>query len=404
MYSVSSEFAAIIAQKNARLLRRLFIGSSDYSQSVMKYPTLSKQWDDLRAQTATINLSNADQTFNFLVADPTKLRSACAIKFGVTKYTYLVSGYVTDGYVEDTAEELTTMFAGTIDAARFSDSNLDITLIDKFKYLSERKIGDTTSPVNYTSSAYLIHDLAWYVCTSYGGLSAAVTSSNPDIDYASFSSWTSVFSADNVRASAYLTGQQPIEILRKLAKLTQSAIYVENDKIKFQRFSLADVAVNTFTSEDIINANATLDDRKIVNRQFVSADYDVTSKAFGITVLNVNSSSVNNYGLRENLIDDTFVWLTDSVSALNLAQRMITSKSEVYPAYELNVPMQGSLLTVGDTIGFIDPGINVSGNFRIMSERLNLDTGQKTFSIDLSQYGTPFTLDVSALDGTHILI
>jgi hypothetical protein len=388
LYSVSSDFQVSAAAKNAAWTRQLLIGDSDYTDAVLKWPTISKKWDGVNPQTVVIDLANEGQLFNFLMTDPTKMHSTVSLKMG---FTYVGS------------EELLTMFSGTIDSARYSGGSCKLTLIDKFRKLADRKVGDTTSPVSYTASSYLVHDMGWYACTSLGGLSAITSTNNPDIDYQSWSSWSSVFSVDNVRVKAQLTGQTPLEMLRKLSMLTQSAIYVENDKIKFGRFTIAGSGWITLDNSKVVDAEATLDDRQLVNKQYVSAAYDTTSKSFGITVQDVSTYSVNSYGIRENLIAESFVWLTDSVSALNLAQRIITSNKDIQSRYSIKAPIHSVLSTIGDAVLFQDTMLDVSDTYRIMEETLNMDSGLKTFSVDQTQYFGAFILDVSALDSSDVL-
>src|SRR4030065_1542424 len=89
MYQVSSYFAEQIARKNLALRRSLTIGGSDYSAYVLKWPTISKKWDDLRPQTVTINLANEGRTFNFFSVDPTTMRNTVLITAGGQKNLYI---------------------------------------------------------------------------------------------------------------------------------------------------------------------------------------------------------------------------------------------------------------------------------------------------------------------------
>ena len=552
MYSVTSDFQVSAAAKNAVWKRQLLIGSSDYTDDVLKWPTISKKWDGVNPQTVTIDLANEGKLFNFLMTDPTKMHSTTSLKLGfhnqqaysedlaqasawtmhnlsvgssgitiagfptkrltlsggstnhyfsghttisgrdVAKsfaidvtginsksvyvelgqhavnftwdgprtisvnqlggvghyeiiddyqailYASAVANNVTYGAVypcqtaafsgdgqyvdvtramyEDnttkhntynktgaTADELLTMYSGTIDSARYSGGTCKLTLIDKFRKLADRKVGDSTVPVAYTASSYLVHDMGWYACTSLGGLSAITSTNNPDIDYQSWSLWSSVFSTDNVRVQAQLTGQTPLEMLRKLSLLTQSAIYVENDKIKFGRFTIAGSAYITLDNSKVVDAEATLNDQQLLNKQYVSAAYDTTSKSFGITVLDASTYSVNRYGVRENLIAESFLWLTDSVSALNLAQRMVRTGRDIQSRYSIKAPLHSVLSTIGDVVLFQDALLDVSDTYRIMEETVDMDSGLKTFGVDQTQYFGAFTLDVSELDGADVL-
>ena len=389
MYSVSSAFTSLAAQKNAEWLRSFLIGSSDYATYVMRWPSFENKWDAIRPSTPSVDCQNENGEFNVFISNPTLMRSSASLRLGLQ--------------VSPSSVEWLTLFTGTLDALRFAGGGVSVTLIDKFKRLADLKIGDTTTPTAYTSSAHFIHDMAWYVCTSHGGLSATADSSNPDLDYPSWSSWAAVFSVDNVRCSANFTGQTPLEGLKKLAELTQSAIFIQDGKITFQRFSLVGADSAVLSNENTIDVNATLDDRMLVNKSYVSGDYDVTSKKFNITTLATDSVSVDSYGIREKLVAENFVWLTDSISTLNLCDRIIQTQSEIKPRFLVKAPLDNIAITIGDTLGFVDAQLNLNNSFRVMEEKVDMDTGAKSWVLDQTQYIGAFKLDISALDGADIL-
>lgn len=385
MYSVTSSFIYLASQKNAAWQRKFLIGSSDYSAFVMGWPSISRAWDDCAPGLVTIDLSNAGQTFNFFLADGTLLHAECSLQLGL-------------------AGEYISLLSGTIDALRFRDGKCGMTLVDKFKKLSDRRIGDTTTPKDYTGSDYMVHDLAWYVCTSHGGLSALTSTNNLDLDYASFGSWTAVFSLDNIRMKAQFTGQTASEMLRKIAFLTQSAIWIENNKLKFVRFSVADSSAMQFDDTTVLDGEMTMDERDLVNKMYVGANYNVTSMSYPITVNDSSSSSISRYGYKERIINETFVWLADSNSALNFAQRMVISGKELVPQVVIDAPLQGVHITIGDTIAVNDPQLGVSDSYRIMQETIDMDSGKKSYVVDQSQYLLGFTLDYSALDSVDVIL
>ena len=380
-----SEISYRAQQENAMWERQFLIGTSDYSSKVVRWPSISKVWNDINPKTVTIELSNEDRTFNFLASDPTKMRNEVSLSLGFELASML------------------TMFEGTIDAVRYNKGACSLTLVDKLRKLTDRKIGDSTSPVSYTASNYLVHDLAWYAMTSMGGLSAVANSSNPDIDYLSFSSWSGVFSIDNVRVQAHLTGQPPLDILRRLSQLTQSAIYDENGKIKFVRFTLASSPSFTLADSGTVDAQATLDDRELINRAAVSAAYNVDSQSFGITAIDLSSDSQVSYGLREEVVSENYVWLTDSVSALNLAQRMIVTNKNMQNKYSITTPLTSIGVEIGDAVVYQDSFLQVDDTFRVMGMTTDMQTGKKTIEIDRSQYFSAFYLDVSTLDSAAVL-
>ena len=312
-------------------------------------------------------------------------------------------------YIPTSAEavdgtEMLTLFAGTIDAARYREASCSLTLIDKFRRLADKLIGTTTTPTNYTSSDYLVHDLTWYAMTSHAGLSSVKSSSNPDIDYTSFSSWTSVWSTDNVRLRASFTGQKVVEALKTISDLTQSAIFIEQDRLKFHRFSLADSTQLQLDPAIILDSELAFDDRELVNKYYVGAGYDATSGSFAMTCFAIDSDSVSRYGTREASLMEKTVWLTDSVSALNAAQRVVLSQSEIQGKHTVNSTLSGLHVTIGDCVLYVDSHMQFNDNFRVMGETIDMDSGKKTFSIDQSQYFNGFRLDYSALDSSDVLL
>jgi len=406
MYNVSSSFIYRASAHNAAWRRKFTLGTSDYSNHVMGWPAVSRSWDSISPTSVTINLSNNDRTFNFFLTDGTKLHASAAVQMGLIQDNYVVDGYVVDGYVlqsDVVSGDYIDVIAGTIDSLQFANNQCAATVIDKFKTLTTKIVGDTTSPASYTGSSYLVHDLAWYVCTSHGGLSALTSTSNPDIDYASFSSWTSVFSADNVRMKAQFTGQQPSDILKRIAAMTQSAIWIESNRVKFVRFTVAGESSLTFDDSITIDGSQVMDERSLVNKFYVGAAYDTTSRTYGITVNDSNSSSISRYGLKEKTSNEALIWYVDSGSALNLAQRMVLTGKEIFPRLQINTPLTGIHLTIGDTLTISDTHLQSSDNYRVMSETLDMENGKKSFTVDQTQFLSGFTLDVSALDSSEVL-
>ena len=389
MYAVSSGFASTAARSNAPWRRRFTLGGSDYTSKVLKWPKIVNKWNDIKPGTMTIGLANEDRLFNFFLSSPTTLKNSGLVQLG---FEYAVG-----------SEEFITLFQGQVDAVRLREGECSITLADKFKLLSDRIVGDQTTPTNYVGSSYLVHDIAWYLCTSHGGLSAIQSTSNPDIDWASFNSWSSVFSADNTRVKAQFKGGKINTMLKRVSDMTQSAIRIENNKVKFNRFTIADTIAATLNDSTVMESDLTIDERAIINRVAVSADYNTTSDSFVIKVVAATSSSINSYSLKEELFDDADIWFVDSVSALNLAQRLLTMYDEPFGQLQVKSALSGIVATVGDTISFVDSFYGLNRSYRVMEHEVELDAGTTSYKIDDSQLVVPFTLDVSLLDGTDIL-
>lgn len=388
MYNVTSWFQQQLELKASEPRRVFTIAGSDYSDYVLKWPTLGQKWNEVRAQNLTIDLANEDQSFDFIRSDKTTLRSACAVQFG---FTHPTSG-----------DELVTLFSGTMDKVRYQKGACALSLLDKFKQLSERVMGDRDTPATFTDSS-TPPDIAWAAITSYGGYSAVESTSNPDIDYTSYLEWAAVFSADTVLMNAHVEGKKCSEVLKKISRYTQSAIYVQEDRIAFKRFGLADSASTGLDNSTIVDLTLAIDDEDIVNRQYVYGAYNVDSRDWGLQVFDVVTSSVNSYGPREQIEKDDTIWYVDSVSASTLAQKITSAAGEPYDRVTVQTTLFGALRQVGETITVVDSTQGIDAGFRVMEYTLNLDRGLYSAEIDRSQYLTPFTLDVSTLDGPDVL-
>lgn len=371
--------------------KRVFtIGGSDYSDRVLKWPTFESKWDDVRPTQLKVDLANEDQALNFFRQNKINIVTSAAVQVG---YTHPTSG-----------DELLTLFSGALRSVEYIGGKVQVSVMDKFKQLSERALGSDASPVSYVSSEHLVSDLAWYLVTSHGGLSSIESTSNPDIDYASFLDWASVFSGDNVRIKARFTGAKITEALRKISRVTRSAIFRGDNKISFRRFSLVDSLQTVLNKERLIDSRLLIDDRAIVNKQYVFFDYDVDSRYHTKTIVDQASASVNSYGLHEDTEEDRNIWYVDSVSALNLAQRITLVRGEPFNALRARTTLVGVVRQIGEMIVHTDElNEDTSNTYRIMGAKYNLEDGEVTFELDASQVNNAFTLDVSSLNGSDVL-
>lgn len=384
-YTVSSAFVDAISAKHVGNLRRRFIvGSTDYSDYVVKWPKFKRSWNDVKPGDLQIKLNNAEKVFNFFREDTTTLRATCAVQVGI-------------------GSEYITLFSGQSNRVLYSDEALTLNITDKFKQLAERIAGTDENPVDYTGSSYFVHDLIWYLCTSHGGLSAVASTSNADIDYASWSDLAAVFSADSVRAKAYFKGRKVNEYLRDIADLTETSIYIKNNRISFHRFNLMDEALIEFTQDEQFEFELEVRDSDIINKQWVFFDYSVASDYFTKAAYSQATDSVNSYGRREEATKNKNVWYVTSASALNLAQRKTRAYKYPFDRVSVKVPLVGAIYQVGDSCVVTDNHLEMSNNFRIMSSEVDLHEGTARFEVDQSQAASGFRLDSSALDGSDVL-
>lgn len=366
------------------------LGQADYSDRVLKWPKVKRDWNSVRPQDLSVDFANEDGALNFFYKDGASLTKRCLVRFG---FTHPTSG-----------DELVTLYSGKTDHLQYRNGKVTLSLLDKFKQLTEREVGMNGSPVTFTDST-LPSDIAWVVVTSWGGYSAVQSTSNPDIDYQAWLDWAAVFSVDQVYMNGSIEGRKCAEVLSAMAPYTQSAIYVENDRLVFRRFSAADSAQTALNNDGIIDLELEVNDADIVNKQYVLGGYDPAVDTYTVTGLSVVTTSVNTFGPREQTEKTQFIWYVSSTAANVMATRITYVTQTPYPKIKVTAPLLPALRQVGDTITVTDDERQISGeSYRLMGYSFDLDTGMYEADIDASQYSGQFTLDVSTLDNTVELL
>lgn len=285
----------------------------------------------------------------------------------------------------ETNDELLTMFSGTVADLTFKDGALDLRIVDKVQRLSDRIVGTSNSSTVFSGSTLLPSDIAWTLCTCYGGLSTVQSTSNPDIDYASWRIWANAFSLDQIYMGAHFKGQKVTEALRKLTENTQSAAFMANDKLTFARWTATDSGVLQLTDNHIKTLGVKIKADALINKQWVEFNFNVQSKNWSNAVFEANTASINSYGTRETIMKDESLWYTTSASALNLAQRFLLINQLPYDQVDLTTPLVALYKQVGDTVNVTDSHLDLSDSWRIMEMALNTDDGSMELVIDNSQ-------------------
>lgn len=309
----------------------------------------------------------------------------------------VIATYVNSIPALSTTVEQAPLFTGTVSRIAYGNEALAVTAVDKFKQLADRKIGTPDQPVDYTTSNYLVSDVAWYICTSYGGLSALTSSANPDINYSSFSTWAEVFSGDSTLVKGLFDGQSCMEALRKIARVTHSSIFVEAGKLKFKRVGLANTVVDSYGNSELEDCSLSFETEDIINRQLVAGGYDVSS-GFGWTITQEVAASVNSFGPRESLQNDQNVWYITSGTAINHAQRSLILTANPDDRLRVKTGLRGYLRSVADTMTIVDSFNGIAGDYVAHGVELDLDEGRSIFDLRAIVVKNPFRLDVSSLD------
>lgn len=377
-YDVSSAFLAEVIKTSAKIDRKFYVGSDDYSDYVTKWPRISRKWNDLKPKTASLTVANQENDFAGFISDKTRLRDLCSIEIGVE--------------VAANSYEYVQAFAGTIRGLNFQKSgNLSFKIVDKLKPLSERIVGTDETPKVYSED--LVSDVAWDLLTTYGGLDSVESTSNPDINYSEFLSWAEIFSNDTVLISAQFTGQKVTECIRTLGRMSASGIFEENGKIGFARYSVASVEPFSLSPGAVLSLDMAINDDTIINKQHVKAGYSVTSDYHAIEVFDTASASVNSFSLREEVEEDDKLWYISSATAQNFAQRMTSLYSEPYEEYRMEVALPLLGRGIGETIAISYAQLGVADTFRIMGYDFDVGKLEFTAEIDASQLSGIFTLD-----------
>ncbi len=380
-YQVTSWFVDQTAEKTSAPKRVFTIGDSDYSGRVLRWPRLARSWNDIRPVALSIDLSNEDQEINFFKDDKTHLRSECKVSIGFTH--------------PDSGDELIDVFTGRVDKVKYSRGLVNLQMLDKIKDFAEAVVGTSDEPVTFTDTDYLPSEIAWTLVTCYGGLVDSRDAANEDIDYPSFETWAGVWSGDNVFMKARFDGVKVNDALRRLGRVTNSAIFVENNKLGFFRFAEADSHETLIDDDTAMGITLEIDDQAIVNKQWVYAAYDVDSRYHTIATFGVNIASVNSFGLREEVERDESIWYVSSATAQNLAERLVDFASSPYEKYRIEGALTPLARQIGETVRIVDGylGVNSSFTWRVMGYEIDLDRGRSAIQVDGSQIYQDFILD-----------
>ena len=396
-FDVSSWFLEQLTLSSTAPKRVFTISGSDYSERVVKWPKFKRSWNAIRPTNLAINLVNDDQGLNFLVDTPTSMTGSCDIRLGFTRgeYPYTVEHPYTVEYLYQHEDELIHLYAGTIEKAEFARGAVTLRLLDKMKAFTERVVGSSDEPVVFSGANLLPSDVAWTLCTCYGGLSNVQSDSNPDIEWSSFTAWAAVFSGDNVLVGAQYEGMKVVEALKRLSMYTDSAIFEEHGQVEFRRFSSIDSKTTVLDDDSIIDLSLTVDDAAIVNDQHVYADYSVGSDSWALDVISQDSASIEDYGYRENVLKDTSIWYINSVSAINVASKRTGDLSSPVKRFTIDSMLLPITRSLGETIRISDSflGVTSSTGWRMMEFEVNVETGRTRVTADGSQLGYPFILD-----------
>jgi hypothetical protein len=301
-------------------------------------------------------------------------------------------------------DELIRVFTGFLKTVKYNKGKCTALLKDKLWGLSERVAGDSTNPVSMSA---IPSDIAWTLCTCYGGLDSTASTSNADIDYTSFQEWAAVLSADAITCDVYYDGTKVRKALTALAEYNDSANWVEGDgKIYFERFAEATSLDTLLSEQEQIELKIDIDDKRLINKQDVYGNYDITSRDWFLNVSDVASASVNSYGIREDVLKNKMVWFTSSINALNIAARRTTLFAEPPKAFDIQTAGVGLEMQISETVRMVDSFMSITSEdaWRIVGLKFNVNDFMLNLELDGATTLDPFYLDVDFLDGPKALL
>lgn len=390
MPDVTSWFYEQLQKKSSAPNRRFLLGGSDYSERVTTWPTIRRKAQEFDIVNLKTKLANQDGGMNFFFDDV---------------YTIPLSGggrpAIFDfGFTHPTSgDEWLTFYTGELQDVKFAKDNCLLFLRDKIQNLEKTNVtveGDsgTIQKITFTNSSP--GDVVWTLLTSWGSLVESKDSANVDIDYEAWTSWSSIFSRDNITISAEFNGEKVTEALDEMAKMLDSAIYVTGEgKITFRRFLESNDNDHLFDNDDYHTMDIYIDASLMVNKQYVYADYDTSSEEWGIVTFDVNTSSVNSFGLHENVISSEVVWYPTSATAKNFAERMLFTRALPPKNPELTTNLAGAYRDIGETIRLTNSFYNISSStpWRIIQQEINMEAGSMRWNLTGATAGGGFFLD-----------
>lgn len=376
--------------------RKFYIGASDYSDRVIKWPLIKRTANEVKSAKIKIPLANNDGLLNTFYEQTYSLVNSITLEIGDT---HPESGW-----------EGIDLFNGYVNGVKYKNKQCIVEARDRLWDFTQRKIGDTDSVTNIppdVGSGDLPSEIAWVICTCYGGLDTAKSSLNTDIYWEDFQDWAAQFSGNNVEAHGRYNGIKISEALSDLAGYTESAIIVEGDgKLHFKRFEEVNSNDYTWGQDKIVGLEIDVNKRRLVNKQWVYWDYSIESDYYIGKVFSQNTVSVNTFGLYEDIIERDSIWYVDSASALNVAQRKTTLFSDPPKYFEIKTGLDGIWREVGETARFVDSFYNVTSGagWRIVARDINMNDGTIKMELDEATVLNGFYLDVSTLDGDDRLL
>jgi hypothetical protein len=246
--------------------------------------------------------------------------------------------------------------------------------------------------LNYFHSSYNPADLAWTILTTYGGLDTTASSANTDIDYDLWVAWKSYCTTFQYSIQGHFTGETIEELLIKIARITDSMIYVTGaGKIGFRIFIEDTTSPTDITRDDLLEfPRVFIDSSELMNYLTVYYGYNPANQIWTSSHIAQNSQSQTDFGLFTLQEKDVVVWHSGYYSAEAYAVKKLDREKEPVGKGECLLPLKGFTTGVGRGLditeafrGFTNKGL------RIEVERGEIGKGEMNLEgviVDLKEW------------------
>jgi hypothetical protein len=198
-------------------VRKFFIGTSDYADRVIKWPTISRTTNQLKATQVSIELANADMAFNNYYANLYTMVNTCNI--------WIDSHHLFNGQIEEVQyNDQKCIIRAKDKAYKFGDITMGIVPSELIPYA-----GFPNDDYPTGNPAYL----GWWIL-DYLDFDDSEAEYNHDIDCTAWGLWKDGFEVNGITIAAEYRGEKLSDCFQQLADMTNSDIWVTREgKIKF---------------------------------------------------------------------------------------------------------------------------------------------------------------------------
>jgi hypothetical protein len=376
--------------------KRVFLlGTSDYSDRVVKWPSIKRTGTDLKPVNPTIRLANNDGALNFFFNDI---------------FTIPLSGESTPyqiqwGFTHPTSgDELINAYTGLLKTVQYKNDNCLILARDKLSRFEERALGDSDTALTLTGNPA---DIMWTLTTCYGGFSSIESTSNPDINYTRWQTWQTVNSDNAVNIEIRAEGDKIREIGAEILRQSLSFGWIDGAGVlQFEAPFAASSLDTIFTDDDYSRIDLNVDESLMINKQWMFGNYDNTSREWGFSAFDINSSSVESFGVHDNVIKSTKVWHTTSASALGIAERRVLFFAKPVKDIALTTRLAGIERELSETIRLVNSFYQVDSStpYRLFRQDFNINNMTIKYDLDTATIFEVFRLNIDPIESEERLM